>query len=200
MSKNEFLEELRSKLKGLPKEDVDERIEFYSEAIDDRIEEGKTEEEAIKEIGTVDEVVREIAEDTPLIELVKKKMKPKKERATWEIVLILLGFPIWLPLLITIFTIAFVCYVLIWVLVIVTYSVELSFIAVGLFGTIGSLFMVFAGGFQASNLALGLVSLGAACLFYFVCVKATKLTIKLSNKIFTGIKKLLIGGKKNEEN
>lgn len=198
MSKIEFLEELRSKLKGLPKEDIDERIEFYSEAIDDRIEEGKTEEEAIKEIGTVDEVVREIAEDTPLLELVKKKIKPKKERTEGEIILILLGFPVWLPIILSLLVIALVCYLLIWVLVIVTYSIEISLISVGVFGTIGSLFMVFAGGFQASNLALGLFSLGAACLFYFVCVKATKLTIKLSNKIFTGIKKLLIGGKKNE--
>ena len=101
MNKSEFLKELEKNLKGLPKEDIDERIEFYSEAIDDRVEEGKTEEEAVEEIGTVEEVVREIAEDTPLLELVKKKMKPKRSLSAWEIVLIVLGFPVWFPLLVT---------------------------------------------------------------------------------------------------
>ena len=41
MNKTEFLNELEARLKGLPKEDVEERLEFYSEAIDDRVEEGK---------------------------------------------------------------------------------------------------------------------------------------------------------------
>ena len=40
MTKNEFLEQLRRGLSGLPMEDIDERLNFYSEMIDDRIEEG----------------------------------------------------------------------------------------------------------------------------------------------------------------
>ena len=198
MNKSEFLKELEKNLKGLPKEDIDERIEFYSEMIDDRVEEGKTEEEAVEEIGTVEEVVREIAEDTPLLELVKKKMKPKRSLSAWEIVLIVLGFPVWFPLLVTFSVLAIVCYILVWVLVIVTYSVEIALIAVGVAGVFGSLFLAFTGVFQLSNFALGLVGLGGACLFYFVCVKATKLTLKLSKNIFIGIKKLIIGGKKDE--
>ena len=47
MTKNEFLSSLRSKLQGLPPADIDERIGFYSEMIDDRMDEGKSEEEAI---------------------------------------------------------------------------------------------------------------------------------------------------------
>ncbi|MBR5538496.1 MAG: hypothetical protein IKU61_01205 [Clostridia bacterium] len=47
MNKQEFLEELRKGLSGLPKEDVRERLNFYGEIIDDRIEEGLTEEEAV---------------------------------------------------------------------------------------------------------------------------------------------------------
>ena len=45
MKKEEFLTELRSKLNGLSKKEIDERINFYSEMIDDRISEGKSEEE-----------------------------------------------------------------------------------------------------------------------------------------------------------
>ena len=78
MNKQQFLDELRSKLVGLPDEEIENRVSFYEEMINDRIDEGKSEEEAINEIGTVDEVVREIAKDTPLVSLVKHKMKPKR--------------------------------------------------------------------------------------------------------------------------
>ena len=47
MNKQEFLVQLRNALSGLPKDDIEERIEFYSEMIEDRIEEGLSEEEAI---------------------------------------------------------------------------------------------------------------------------------------------------------
>ena len=61
MEKEEFLEELRNRLNGLPQKDIDERVSFYSEMIDDRVEDGMTEEEAINNIGGIDEVVKQIA-------------------------------------------------------------------------------------------------------------------------------------------
>ena len=47
MNKEEFLNSLRKRLKGLPNNEIEERISFYSEMIDDRVEEGMSEEEAI---------------------------------------------------------------------------------------------------------------------------------------------------------
>ncbi len=41
--------------------------------IDDRVEEGLTEEEAISEIGTVNEILSQIIEEIPLSKLVKEK-------------------------------------------------------------------------------------------------------------------------------
>lgn len=46
MSKQEFLEQLRRGLSGLPREDIEERLKFYSEMLEDRMEEGLSEEEA----------------------------------------------------------------------------------------------------------------------------------------------------------
>ena len=46
MNKEKFLDALRRRLSGLPQEDIDERIAFYEEMIDDRMEEGLSEEEA----------------------------------------------------------------------------------------------------------------------------------------------------------
>ena len=78
MNKQEFLAQLREGLNGLPQEDIDERIAFYGEMIDDRLEDGLTEEEAVEAIGTTDEVVAQIIADTPLTKLVKERVKPKR--------------------------------------------------------------------------------------------------------------------------
>ena len=56
MLKQEFLAQLRDALCGLPQRDIDERLTFYSEMIDDRMEEGLSEEEAVAAVGSVDEI------------------------------------------------------------------------------------------------------------------------------------------------
>ena len=48
MTKLKFLFELRDRLEGLPYDEVEERLNFYSEMIEDRMEEGLSEEEAAK--------------------------------------------------------------------------------------------------------------------------------------------------------
>ena len=108
MTKQEFLTALREKLQGLPQKDVDERISFYEEMINDRIDDGKTEEEAVADIGSVDLIVEEIARDTSLVKLVKEKITPKREIKAWEIVLLVLGFPLWFPLALTALILALV--------------------------------------------------------------------------------------------
>ena len=65
MHKHEFLAQLRKGLSGLPRDDVEERLSFYSEMIDDQMEEGLSEEEAVSAAGSVDEIVAQtIAERT----------------------------------------------------------------------------------------------------------------------------------------
>ena len=66
MNKQEFLAQLREGLNGLPQEDIDERIAFYGEMIDDRLEDGLTEEEAVEAIGTTEEIAAQIFANTPL--------------------------------------------------------------------------------------------------------------------------------------
>ena len=56
MNKVEFLEQLRRGLNGLPQEEIEERVTFYSEMIDDRIEEGFSEEEAVEDSEVVNSV------------------------------------------------------------------------------------------------------------------------------------------------
>ena len=107
MNRQEYLDEIKEKLLGLSEEDIDKALEFYMEALDDRIDDGLTEEQAINAVGTADEVAEQILMDTPLPKLVSATVKPKRDMKAWEIVLLILGAPLWIPLLIALFSIAF---------------------------------------------------------------------------------------------
>lgn len=198
MTKVEFLNELRNKLQVLPKEDLESRISFYSEMIDDRMDEGKTEEEAINEIGTVDEIVYEIAKDTPLVKLVKEKVKPKRALRVWEIILLILGFPVWFPLLTVAIVLAIVFYLLIWVFVIVAYAVETALVTWSVGGVIVFFLSLINGNSDLISLGTAVMACGGAILLYFGCKELTKLTIKLSKKIIVGIKMAIIGKGENK--
>lgn len=89
MDKNTFLSELQKRLKGLPQEDVQRTLDYYREMIEDRMEEGLLEEEAVADMGSIEEIAEPILPKSS-----KRKMK------TWEIVLLILGFPVWFPLLV----------------------------------------------------------------------------------------------------
>ena len=96
MTKQEFLNQLDRGLKGLPKEEIEQRIAFYEEIINDKIEEGLSEEGAVDSLGGVDRVIDAILAEIPLSVIVKRKIKPKKSLAAWEIILLAVGSPVWL--------------------------------------------------------------------------------------------------------
>ena len=102
MDKKEFMSELKEKLCGLPKKELEERLSFYGEMIDDRIEEGLSEEEAVNATGGADEVAGQVLGDIPLFTRVIEQnfknisidvsssrlfLKPAKDgicKAVWE--------------------------------------------------------------------------------------------------------------------
>ena len=72
MDKIEYVELLKEKLNGLPLQDIERSIEFYSEMIDDKMEEGLTESEAILAMPSVDDVATQVIMNVPLTKLVMK--------------------------------------------------------------------------------------------------------------------------------
>ncbi|MBO6262379.1 MAG: DUF1700 domain-containing protein [Bacilli bacterium] len=198
MYKYEFLTALKEQLVGLPKEDIEERISFYEEMINDRIDEGKSEEEAVAEIGTVDEVVKEIAGDTKLVTLVKHKMTPKRSLRGWEIAIIIGSFPFWLPVVLVSFVLALVGFILLWTLVIVTYTVETALWAGSAMSGISFVMTLTNGEPNFAMLGMCVMALGGAILMIFGCYGSTKLTIGLTKRMMIGIKAAFIrkGGRK----
>ena len=60
MNKYEFLAAVRERLDGLGKDDIDRSLDYYREMIDDRVEDGISEEKAIAALGSIDNIVADI--------------------------------------------------------------------------------------------------------------------------------------------
>ncbi|MBQ7315333.1 MAG: DUF1700 domain-containing protein [Clostridia bacterium] len=194
MRKQEFLCALKKRLSGLPKQDVEERLNFYSEMIDDRTEEGLTEEEAISDIGSVDEISAQIIAGIPLAKIATERVKPKKRLKMWEIVLLLLGSPIWLSLAIAAFAVILSLYVVLWSLIVSVWAVFASLIGCAIGGVIAGIFFALSGN-GLTGIAMvgaGIVCAGLAIFLFFGCKAATKGIIHLTKKIALGIKKCFI--------
>ena len=181
MTKMEFLTSLRACLAGLPQDEAEERIRFYEEMIDDRVEEGLSEAEAVSAVGTVEEIAAQIVEDIPLTKIAKERIKPKRRIAAWEMVLLVVGSPVWLSLLIAALAVMLSLYVSLWSVVLALWSVFASFVACGIGGVVVGVGTMVFGDVLASGglLGAGLILLGLSILLFFGCRAATKGTLWL---------------------
>ena len=154
----------------MPREDVEERLNFYSEMIDDRMEEGLTEEEAVAAVDDLDE----IAADMPPAKMEKEKADRRLE--IWEIVLLVLGSPVWLSLGIAVVAVVFSLYVSLWAVLLSLWAVDgalaLSALCVAVLG------IVFAMGPNRlpgiAMIAAGIVLAGLSVFAFWGCLLATK--------------------------
>ena len=204
MTKNEFLEELRQGLYGFSYTDIQKSVEFYEEMIDDRVEDGMTEEEAVADIGNVRDVVSQILIEMPLPKLVKAKVnKSKTARQTknaksgmgpWSIVLIILGSPIWASLLIAAIAVVFSLYVAGWSILITLYAADVSVFVCGVVGMIASAPVAFlqTGAAGAVIFGGGMACIGISILLIFAINLLVKGYCLLTRLLWRGLKKLFI--------
>lgn len=194
MRKQDFIKELRLNLSFLPKEEIDDRISFYSELIDDKIEEGVKEEVAIKSIGSIDEIINQIIDEMPLSKIAKDKIKQKRKLNGLEIALIIVGSPIWLSLLLSLIAVLFSLYIIGWSIVISIWAILISLIAVLVAGIVLTIISLFSNIYIVALSYLGatLVILGLTILMHYVCKIITRLYIKLTKLIVLSIKKKML--------
>lgn len=199
MNKQEFLEELREELTGLPRDEIEERLDFYSEMIEDRMEEGLSEEEAVLEIGTPAEVAEQIVAEIPLTKLVVEKVRPKRSLKAWEIVLLVLGSPVWVPLVLAAIIVALALYLSVWVIIGALWVVEAALGISAVACVIWGFWSMFIGNVPAGIAAIGagLACAGLTIFLFFGCKEATRGLLILTKKIILGIKTRFIG--KEEE-
>ena len=195
MNKSEFLSELQDRLAGLPGEDIARSVDYYSEMIDDRMEDGLSEEEAVRAIGPMDEVAAQILTETPLPKLVKARVKRKQSGLrAWEIILLILGSPVWLPLVIAALVIFLAVYLVVWSVILSLYAVDFSVAVSGIAGFAGAFVLAFGGRLAKGVFLLGggLSCMGLAVLMFFGFNFITKGVLFLSKKMLLGIKSCFI--------
>ena len=201
MSKDAFIGELRHRMAGLPKEAVDRTVEYYSELIADSMEDGLSEEEAVSRLRSLDEIVANVVKDTPLSQIVETRIREKKAKRggirAWEVILLVLGAPLWLPLLLAVLAVVLALYVTLWAVVIALWAVVAAVILSGVVAVVAGIVelcrlhlpqgLVLLGG--------GLVCMGLCALLFLLMKLITVGTVKLCKLIWTGIKSLFVGKK-----
>lgn len=185
MNKLEFIAALKSRLSGFPEREAEERIAFYVEMIDDRMEEGVSEAAAVKAVGTVDAVAEQIKAEIPLSAMVKARIRPQHRLSWWEITLIVLGFPIWFSLLASLFAVAVSLWASLWSIVISLWAVfgSCAGSAVGGIFASGVRFAVGEPLGALMMLAATLAVAGLAILAFFGSVAATKGAVCLTARL-----------------
>lgn len=164
MTKREFLAILREALYGLSQAEIEERLLFYSEMIDDRMEEGISEEDAVREIGDAREIAAQIRAETAQPQNAEEKetkdtkdaQKRRRRLSVGEILLLILGFPVWFPLLLAAAVVLLAVFIVLFAVVTVLFAVALSLVAVLLSGiAVGTVSIILW------NVPLGIALIGA---------------------------------------
>ena len=194
MTKLEFLMDLEKALQPLPDAERQQSLEYYSEIIDDHMDDGMTEEAAVAACGNIHAIAEQIIVDTPLTKLVKQKTKSRRRMQAWEIVLIVLGFPVWFSLAVAFFCVLLAVSICLWAVVMCIFvcSIALGASAFGL--AVAAIVSFATGKFMPGLFLLGcaMICAGLTILFFVLGRLCGKGVAKLHKLTFRGIKRCFI--------
>lgn len=188
MNKDEFLNDLCHALKGLPYEEVNKTLDYYSELIDDAVEDGADEKTFIAGLEDVETIAERITDETSIRKLVAREVKGKRFSVP-AIILIIVGSPVWLSILIAVAASLLALYVSVWSVVVSFFAADVAFAASAVLAVVAMPF-VFAESVAKALFFLGtaIACAGIAILGFFGCVWCTKKLIQFTMFIVRKIK------------
>ncbi len=218
MNKEQFLWELQNRLQALNYNEVQKVVAFYAESIDDRTDSGLTQEEAVAQLGNLNDIVAEIMADVATDGIQNEvsatgaqykngevyaqggqfnnnaqyqNSAQQKEnsgsKALW-VILAIVGFPIWGPLLIAAVAVVFSVFISIWAVVISLFTVPIVLLITGI-----ALIVAMVGTFTINaftSFALfgaALILVGISVLLFAAMVLVFKYTAKFTGFAAKGI-------------
>lgn len=179
MNKSEFITSLNDLLFPISNNERKKFIAYYEEMIEDYKENGLTEEESIAKIGSPEAIADNILgeQDTVSIKLpLRNKML--------IIALLILGFPLWGSILLSVVLFILSLYIVIWCVPFTTGVSCISFFAVGLVSIVGSPFVM------SSVLAIGILQLGLGITSIGIAILSGLATVFLFKKFILITKKI----------
>lgn len=197
MTKEEFLLGLQDAIKEYPSEETQKSMEYYSEMIDDRVEDGMTEAEAIASLGSIQDIADQIKCELPLTTLVKyeaKKRKEGKKLPVWAIILLVISAPLWVSVLLCILMVLLSVYFTIWCVDFALWCMDLALAMGGIGGLLGMMVMFIQGSPSSAVCYLGfaLMSAGLAVFLFLGCLYTTKGIIKGTKALIRSIKRGIV--------
>ena len=195
MKRNDFLNQLRARLWAMPEADKQRSVDYYSEMIDDRMEDGLTEEEAVAAIGDLDEIVEQILHETPRPPAAPKQVKPEKKsgQSSWKVwvaILLVIGSPVWIPVMASLLATVVSVYVSLWIVVAVFYIVAVAVGAAAIGCVVGCFFMIGRAGVILVSLGAAALCAGLAILLFLLGNLAAKGMIALTKLCWQGAKSI----------
>ena len=192
MNKTEFLAALRSALGKLPEPEIRASLDFYAEAIDDRVEDGASEDEAVAALGDVNAIAAQIIAETPPIPKAVAKMKTGSRTA--NIVLAIVLSPIWVPLALAFVLCVAAIYLSIWIVIAALWACVAVLLLCGPIGIAGLTYCL-ATGYPLTGLWLlgcGVAGSGLG-LFALLGMKAvSRGLVQLTGMFANGVKSLFV--------
>ena len=194
MNKPDFLAELEKKLQPLPDQERAKALEYYFEIIDDRMDCGMSEDAAVAACGSIDEIAAQIIMDTPLTKLVRQKNRARRRMQTWEILLIVLGFPVWFSLAVAFFCVLLAISVVLWCVVMCIFVGGIACGACSVALSVTAVVAIITGNFLPALFFLGcaMICAGFTILFFLLGKLAGQGVAKLHKLTFRGIKRCFI--------
>ena len=192
MRKQELLDKLKASLWAMPEADRQRSADYYGEMIDDRMEDGLSEEEAVAAIGSLDEIVKQILSESPRppATVHKEQKQQKRGLEPWMIVLLVLGSPLWIPLVASAVATVVSIYVSLWSVVIVLYVVAVAVGVAAVGCIIGSFFMIGRTATLAVAWGAALLCAGLAILLFLLGNLAAKGMVELTKLCWQGVKSI----------
>lgn len=154
MNKEIFIKELKKGLKRLPGEEKRKQLSYYSELIDDMVEDGMSEAEAVVRLGDAKDICDNILKEFSAQTSPDKTNKPSTGWKVILIILIVLGSPVWLSIFLAVFAVALAIYVCFWAVVVSLFAVAFALAVSALAMIVFLIFKLIAGNVATAVLAL----------------------------------------------
>ena len=198
MKKEEYLEGLRTALRAakLPSFAIAEGVEFYTEAIDDRMEDGTSEEDAVAQMGPLEDALAAVSAEVPPVP--RRIAHLSTGSHALDIVLALIACPVWIPCTLACIGVIASIYLVLWLLVATVWMLVTAAFLTGAVGVFAA-FWGIANGAPAMGflgLGIGLAASGIALLAVPLAACATSALVKLAERFGRWVASLFMKGRK----
>ena len=185
MTKDEYLSELRAGLAAFSKDEVDRAVSFYEEMVDDRVEAGVSEEEAVGSLEPPAEAAARIISEMSAVPRAAARLRSPETPRSWSvafIVAVVIGSPVWIPLALGVIMAVIGCFIGLFGLLVAVWAIAASML---LGAPIGLLYLV--AGVKTGSIAGALMGLGCGAAVAGVGVFGIHLAVVASKLLVRAI-------------